>query len=111
MSLAQALSRPLPHPKYKLPLRKPVLINGELGFVFSDMEMGRAAEDLKYALVLRFLSRRPSINILRRSIIKSWSFFEVPMISFMDDFHILLDLSNEGDYLHHCMHGRGKEGW
>lgn len=46
-SFAQALQRPLPSVKFKLPLRKPELINGDLGFVFSDIEMDRAAEDLK----------------------------------------------------------------
>ncbi|KAI9186057.1 hypothetical protein LWI28_013379 [Acer negundo] len=35
------------------------------GFVLSDVEMERAAEDLKHALVLKFLSSKPSIDVLR----------------------------------------------
>lgn len=64
-TFAQALCHQLPQSKYKLPLRKPKIINGELYFVFSDLEMDRTAEDLKHALVLKFLSHRLSINILR----------------------------------------------
>ncbi|KAK3184522.1 hypothetical protein Dsin_031808 [Dipteronia sinensis] len=99
-SFAQALQRPIPSSKYRIPLRRPELINGDLGFVFSDAEMERAAEDLKYALVLKFLSSRPSIDVLRVQIIKTWGFSDVPMISFMDDLHVLLHLANEKDYIH-----------
>ncbi|KAK2647342.1 hypothetical protein Ddye_014831 [Dipteronia dyeriana] len=42
-----------------------------LGFVFSNVEMEMAVEDWKYALVLKFLSSRPSIDVLRVQIIKS----------------------------------------
>lgn len=59
------LQRLLSSVKFKLPLRKPELINGDLGFVFSDVEMDRVAEDLKFVLVLKFLSTRPSIDVLR----------------------------------------------
>lgn len=86
--------------KFQLPLRKPKPINGDLGFVFSDVEMDRVAEDLKFTLILKFLSSRPSIDVLQCQIIKTWGFSEVPMISFMDDFHVLLHLANEKDYLH-----------
>ncbi|KAK3188863.1 hypothetical protein Dsin_028424 [Dipteronia sinensis] len=99
-SFAQALQRPIPSSKYRIPLRRPELINGDLGFVFSDVEMERAAEDLKYALVLKFLSSRPSIDVLRVQIIKTWGFSDVPMISFMDDRHVLLHLANKKDYIH-----------
>ncbi|KAF5445102.1 hypothetical protein F2P56_034180 [Juglans regia] len=62
--------------------------------------MERAAKDLKFALVLKFLFARPSIDVLRRQIIQSWGLSEVPMISFMDNYHVLLHLANEKDYVH-----------
>ncbi|XP_035546552.1 uncharacterized protein LOC118348611 [Juglans regia] len=99
-TFAEVLQRPIPPPKFKLSVRHPEVINGELGFIFSDLEMEKAAEDLKFALVLKFLSSRPSIDVLRKNIIKTWGFSEVPMISFMNDFHVLLHLANEKDYLH-----------
>lgn len=39
-------------------------------------------DDLKFALVLKFLSCRLSINILRGTIIKSWRFLAMPMVRF-----------------------------
>lgn len=99
-SFIQALQRPLSVAKFRFPSRKPEMIDGDLGFVFTDAEIDRVADDLKFVLVLKFLSARPSIDVLRRHIIKSWGFVEVPMISFMDDFHVLLHLATEKDYLH-----------
>lgn len=96
----KALQRPLQQPKFCLPLRKPENINGELGFVFFDMEMARVDVDLKFALVLKFTSTRPSIDVLILNIIIAWGFTEVPMVSFMVDYHVLLHLANEKDYVH-----------
>ncbi|KAK1549214.1 hypothetical protein Q3G72_014050 [Acer saccharum] len=62
--------------------------------------MDKAVEDLKHALVLKFLSSRPLIDVLRVQIIKTWGFSKVPMISFMDNHHVLLHLANEKDYIH-----------
>ncbi|KAI9176278.1 hypothetical protein LWI28_000684 [Acer negundo] len=97
---AQGLQRPIPSSKYRIPLRRQELINGDLGFVFSDVEMERAVEDLKHTLVLKLLSSRPSIDVLRVQIIKTWGFSEVSMIIFMDNHHVLLHLANEKDYIH-----------
>lgn len=63
-------------------LCKPEMVDGGLGFVFTDAEMDRVVEELKFAWVLKFLSVRLSIDVLRRHIIKSWGIVEVPMISF-----------------------------
>ncbi|KAI9195370.1 hypothetical protein LWI28_014229 [Acer negundo] len=62
--------------------------------------MKRAAKDLKHALVLKFLSSRPSIDVLGVQIIKTWGFSEVSMISFMDNHHVLLHLANKKNYVH-----------
>lgn len=91
---------PCPQPKFYLPLRKPEFINGDLGVVFSNAKIDRVLEDSKFALVLKFLSKRPSIDVLCLKIIQTWGFMEASMVSFMDDFHMLLHLANEKDYLH-----------
>lgn len=62
--------------------------------------MDKVAEDLKFALVLKFLAKHHSIDELRLNIIKTWDFKEVPMLSFMNLFHALQHLVNERDYLH-----------
>lgn len=59
--------------------------------------MDWAAEELKFPLVLKFVSKRPSIDVLRLQIIKTWGFTEVLMISFVDEVHVLLHLANEKD--------------
>ncbi|KAI9169549.1 hypothetical protein LWI28_013929 [Acer negundo] len=70
------------------------------GAVGTSVEMERAIEDLKHDLVLKFLSSRPSIDVLRVQIIKTWGFSKVPMISFMVNHHVLLHLANEKHYIH-----------
>lgn len=99
-SFAEALKWPLPQAKCRLSIHKPELVNGELGFVFSDAKMECATKELKFALVLKFIALHPSIHVLSNQTIKTWGFSEVPMISFMDDHHVLLHLSNEKDYVH-----------
>lgn len=53
-----------PLPKFCMPLRKLEIINSDLGFVFLYVKMDRVAEDLKFAFVLKFVSKRPSIYVL-----------------------------------------------
>lgn len=71
------------------------LIYVNLGFVFLYVEMDQAVEDLKFTLVLKFLPSRLAIDVIRVQIIKTLGFSEVPMISFMDEFHVLLHLKNQ----------------
>lgn len=59
-----------------------------------------AVEELKYALIIKFLFLKLSINVLR-TIIKTHGFSEVPMINFMYNYQVFsLYLANEKDYLH-----------
>lgn len=87
-------------PKFRFPMRKPEFINRELGFGFSNVEMERVVEDLKFELMMKFLSKRPSIDVLCLKMIQMWVFKEVPIVSSIDDFHVLLHLASEIDYLH-----------
>lgn len=101
LSFAQALQQPIPQPKFYVTHRKPELISEELGFTFSDVEVESAAEDLKYALFLKFLSCRPSINVLQMIIIKTWGF----TVRFIDKFHFFFALPMRKTI---CMHTREK---
>lgn len=80
--------------------RKLELINGEWGFSFYKAEIESAIENLKFALVIKFLSRRPPIDDISQIIIKAWGFSVMSMINFMDKFHVFLYLANEKYYLH-----------
>ncbi|XP_031287891.1 uncharacterized protein LOC116146622 [Pistacia vera] len=96
---------------FKLPMRFPVDIDGELGFVFSESEMVKVAEDLKFALVMKFMRLRHSIDKLRLHVVKNWGLIEIPQISFMDDYHILIHMKNERDFIHGwTREGRSVEG-
>lgn len=96
------LGRPLLPPNLKVPHRRPKVISGELGVSFFDVKVDNFIEDMKYALVLKFLVPRPPIDILRQHINRSWRFLEALTISFMDKQHIFLYLVSERDYMHTC---------
>ncbi|KAL5984719.1 hypothetical protein ACLOJK_041341 [Asimina triloba] len=51
LSYAHAVAKPADNPSFVMPMRFPVDINGELGFIFSEPEMAKAAEDYKFAIM------------------------------------------------------------
>ncbi|KAL5988270.1 hypothetical protein ACLOJK_036033 [Asimina triloba] len=91
LSYAHAVAKPADNPAFVMPMRFSVDINGELGFIFSEPEMAKAAEDYKFAIVLKFMRARPSIDNIRLNVVKMWGLLEVPTISFMDDYHVCCD--------------------
>ncbi|KAK2648879.1 hypothetical protein Ddye_016368 [Dipteronia dyeriana] len=96
---ASTVSKLTDNSSFKIPLRFPVDINGKLGFIFSETEMTKAAEEYKYAIVMKFLGVRPSIDVIRLNVAKTWSSVEILMISFMDDYHVLIQMKNERDFV------------
>lgn len=64
-----------------IPMKYPTLINGQMGFVFTDQETKKLADDLRFALVLKFLSTRPNIDDLRRAVVKTWGLNEIEIAS------------------------------
>ncbi|CAI9777356.1 unnamed protein product [Fraxinus pennsylvanica] len=72
-----------------LQLRRPKLIEGELGFIFTDVEVKRLVEDFRFALVLKFLSFRPNIDLVRAAVAKTWGLWEVLVVSHMDASNVL----------------------
>lgn len=54
-SYASAISKLAESSSFKILLRFPVDINGELGFIFSKAEMLKAAKEYKYAIVMKFM--------------------------------------------------------
>ncbi|KAK3219917.1 hypothetical protein Dsin_013887 [Dipteronia sinensis] len=110
-SYAQAVNEKVDTPAFKIPMRFPVDINGELGFIFSETEMVKAEEDFRFALVMKFMRYRPSIDKIRLSVVKTWGLTEIPTISFMDDYHVLIHMKNERDFVHGwTREGRTMEG-
>ncbi|KAL6009563.1 hypothetical protein ACLOJK_022793 [Asimina triloba] len=56
------------NPSFKIPLRFPMDIHDELGFVFLETEMTKAAEEYKFAIVMKFLRVRPFIDVIRLNV-------------------------------------------
>lgn len=84
-----------------MPLKRPELINRELGVSFSDMEIEKIVEDVKYALALKFVVHRPSIELLRQHIFTLWGFLKKPnVLCSMYNKHVLLQLMLKRDYMH-----------
>ncbi|KAL6012411.1 hypothetical protein ACLOJK_002898 [Asimina triloba] len=111
LSYAHAVAKPADNPSFVMPMRFSVDINGELGFIFSEPEMAKAAEDYKFVIVLKFMRARPSIDNIRLNVVKKWGLLEVPTISFMDDYHVLIQMKNERDFVHGwAREGRTMEG-
>lgn len=53
--------------------------------MISNTKIDKAAKDMRHALVLQFLSKRPPINILRTQIIKTWKFtVSLRLVSWID---------------------------
>ncbi|KAG2686060.1 hypothetical protein I3760_10G158400 [Carya illinoinensis] len=80
-------------------MRYPVDINGEQSFVFSEFEFLKEANDFCFALVLKFSWSRPSIDVIRLVVIKTWGLMDILTISFMNDRHILVHMKTERDYM------------
>lgn len=72
----------------------------EPGFIFTEPKMSKAAEDFHFALVLKFVRTRPTIDDIRRAIVKSCSLLNVPTVSVMDDHHVLVKMQSERDFVH-----------
>lgn len=100
MSYAQAIQKQKSFTSFNLSLRFPTEIGGEKGFIFLEHEMSKAAEDFRFTLVLKFLRSCPSINLIRTTIIKTWGLTKIPTMSFMDCFHVLIQMQNEKDFIH-----------
>ncbi|KAF5481437.1 hypothetical protein F2P56_002087 [Juglans regia] len=100
LSYVQIVSKVGTPSAFKVPMRYPVDVDGEPGFVFTEPEMSKAAEDFHFAIVLKFVRMRPTIDDIRLAIIKSWGLLEIPTVSLMDDYHVLVKMQTERDYLH-----------
>lgn len=110
-SYAQAVNKKVENSSFKISMRFPVDINGEMGFIFSESEMVKAAEEFRYALVMKFMRFRPSIDKIRLNVVKTWGLQEISTISFMDDYHVLIHMKSERDFVHGWAHeGRKNNG-
>lgn len=62
--------------------------------------MMKAVEEYKFAIVMKFMRVWPSIDVIRLNVVKKWGLVEIQTISFMDDYHVLIQMKNERDFVH-----------
>lgn len=83
LSYAYALSASTTQTTFKVLMHHTININGEPTFIFMEMKLNTAANKLNFAMVLKFLKNRQSIEVIHLSIVKNWGFSKIPTISIM----------------------------
>ncbi|KAG7970202.1 hypothetical protein I3843_07G070600 [Carya illinoinensis] len=74
LSFIKVVSKPAPPPSFKP------------GFIFTEPNMLKAAEDFQFALVLKFVRVRPTIDDICLAIIKLWGLLEISTMQAKRDF-------------------------
>lgn len=49
---------------------------------------------------MKFMRARPLIDVIRLNMVKKWGLTQISTISFMNDFHFLIQMKNERDFVH-----------
>lgn len=62
--------------------------------------MTKDADDFQFALVLKFSHSWPFIEKICLHVMESLGLMEIPTISFMDAYHVLIQLQFERDFVH-----------
>lgn len=75
-SYAVTVVKPTYSTTFKIPMRYPMDVNGELGFIVSEVEMAKATKDHKYAIVMKFMQTRPTVDNIQLHVVKNWGFLE-----------------------------------
>lgn len=71
--------------------------------------MAKTAEEFHFALVMKFIRNRPSIDKIRLNVVKTWRLNKIS--SFMDELNVLIYMKNERDFVYGWAHeGRTMEG-
>lgn len=77
-SYAVAVAKPTELTSFKIPMRFPMDVNGELGFIFYESEMVKTVDEYKFAIVMKFMHARPFIENIRLHIVKKWDLWKYP---------------------------------
>ncbi|XP_042972861.1 uncharacterized protein LOC122304669 [Carya illinoinensis] len=93
-------NRPQPLPSMDISVREPRFVDGEMFFTFSSAEVAKSTEPFRFAVVLKFQRRRPSLDQIRVFIKSRWGLKEMPVVGQLRNTrNILVRLINEGDFV------------
>ncbi|CAA3024617.1 Hypothetical predicted protein [Olea europaea subsp. europaea] len=90
--------RPTPLPNIEIPWKEPKTnSNGQVWYQFTHEEIQKTTEPLKFAVVLKLLRKRSSVDQIRGYIKVRWGLSEMPVIRAMrNPRHVLVRIMNEG---------------
>ncbi|GLT71082.1 hypothetical protein SLA2020_431240 [Shorea laevis] len=100
-SFAEMVSvKPQPIPEVLVPFRSPKVVDGEVCVQFSKEEIERSAAPFRFAMVLKFLKQRPSLDQIRTFINGRWGLVAQPVVSAMrKPRNVFVRFSLEADFL------------
>jgi hypothetical protein len=83
-SFAELVSvSPQPIPEVVIPFRSHQIVDGEVCVQFSKDEIERSAAPFWFAMVMKFLNQRPSLDRIRAFINGRWGLVSQPVVSAM----------------------------
>jgi hypothetical protein len=83
-SFAELVSvQPQPIPEVVIPFRSPQIVDGEVCVQFSREEIERSAAPFRFAMVMKFLKKRPFLDRIRAFIHGRWGLVSQPVVSAM----------------------------
>jgi hypothetical protein len=100
-SFAELVSAP-PQPisEVVVPFRFPQVVDGEVCVQFSRDEIERSAAPFRFAMVMKFLKQRPSLDRIRAFINGCWGLVSQPVVSVMrKPRNVLVQFSLEADFI------------
>ncbi|GLT53316.1 hypothetical protein SLA2020_265970 [Shorea laevis] len=100
-SFAEMVSAtPQPIPEVRVPFRNPKVVDGEICVQFSTEEIERSAAPFRYAMVMKFLKQRPSLDQIRGFINGRWGLVSPPVVSAMrKPRNVFVRFSLEADFI------------
>ncbi|KAF5468656.1 hypothetical protein F2P56_012795 [Juglans regia] len=100
-SIAELVSKsPQGIPEVSAPFRKPKMLDGEVYVQFSKEEVEKSAEPFRFAIVLKCIRQRPSLDRIRVFIHERWGLSVQPMVSAMRrPRNVFVRFSIEEDFL------------
>jgi len=91
---------PQPTPEVVVPFRSPQVVDGEVCVQFSKDEIERSAAPFRFAMVMKFLKQRPSLDRIRAFINGHWGLVSQPVVSAMrKPRNVFVRFSLEADFI------------
>lgn len=82
-----------------LPLKSPISHQGEPGVCFTYDEIHRSVDPLRFSLIAKFSSGRPSVDEIRPHVRTHWMMNSEVHIGLLDPRHVIMRFSSQEDFI------------